>query len=153
MFVSYSHENAQWFKRLQPLLKFHWPRTNPPRTWHDQELSAGAHWDDEIRSALDRMDVFVCLISYEFFASSYIMEVELERALERAKNDEVEIVPILLYDMDLETECGELSRYNPLPAWGKCWRDYERDGGHYQDAHKSIREGIRQAISKVHGNR
>ena len=31
----------------------------------------------------------------------------------------------------------------------KCWRDYERDGGHYQDAHKLIRDGLREAIDEV----
>ena len=149
LFVSYSHVNAQWFKRLQPLLKFTNPRTNPPRAWHDQELKAGDRWGKEIKEALTRMDVFVCLVSYEFLASGYIMDVEVKEALRQQKKNEVEIVPIVLYDMSLKAECHRLSVFNPLPAWGKCWRDYERNGGHYQDAHKEIRDGLRQAIDKV----
>ena len=149
LFVSYSHQNAQWFKRLQPLLKFTNPRTNAPRAWHDQELKAGDRWHNEIKEALERMDVFVCLLSFEFLASGYIMDVELKEALKRDKKNEVEIVPIVLYEMDLQTECRKLSAFNPLPVWGKCWRDYERDGGHYQDAHKPIRDGLREAIDKV----
>lgn len=151
-FVSYAHENAAWFGKLRPLL--HFPtHTKVAHVWHDQELKAGDRWDPEIRRALDDMDVFVCLVSYEFLASGYIREVELPRALERTNRGEVEVVPILLYDVDLACQCEELHGFNPLPAWGKCWRDYEKDGGHYQDAHKPIREGLWQAIEKVQGRR
>ena len=69
--------------------------------------------------------------------------------MEREKTGEVQIVPIILYDVNLEKDCPELYPFNPLPAWGKCWRDFEKDGGEYQDAHKPIRDGLRQAIEKV----
>ena len=143
VFVSYSHVNSAWFKRLDPVLKF----TRPAKiahVWHDQKLKAGERWDDEIRDALERMDVFVCLVSYEFLASDYIMDVELKRALARARKREVEIVAIVLYDSDLKKECPRLSKFQ-LPLKGGCWRDYEKDGGYYQDAHKPIREAIRRA--------
>lgn len=148
LFVSYSHENSTWFGHLRPLLKFPDP-TNTAHVWHDQLLQVGDRWDPAIRAALDRMNVFVCLVSYEFLASDYIMQIELPKALERAKRGDVEIVPILLYDVDLKVECPELHQFNPLPAWGKCWRDYEKDGGHRQDAHRPIRNGLRQAIDKI----
>lgn len=93
--------------------------------------------------------MFVCLLSFEFLAAGYIMDVEVKRAMAREKKKEVEIVPKLLYEMDMKADCPDLHPFNPLPAWGKCWRDYERDGGHYQDAHKPIRDGLRQTIDKV----
>lgn len=148
-FVSYSHLNATWFAKLRPLLRFRSPSANIAHAWHDQELCPGDRWNDEIQTALKIMDVFVCLVSYEFLDSEYIMEVELEYALAQEKKGEVEIVPILLYDVNLKQECPELHAFNPLPAWGKCWRDYEKGGGHYQDAHKSIRDGFYQVIEKV----
>ena len=148
LFVSYSHVNAPWFAKLRPLLKFNSP-TGLAHVWHDQELEAGDRWDKEIRAALEEMDVFVCLLSFEFLASGYIMDVELKRALAREKKKEVQIVPIVLYPMDLKAEHPQLYAFNPLPAWDKCWRDYERDGGEYQDAHKPIRDGLRQAIEKA----
>ncbi|MCB1066408.1 MAG: toll/interleukin-1 receptor domain-containing protein [Verrucomicrobiae bacterium] len=148
IFVSYAHLNAAWFGKLSPLLKFR-EKTKLAHIWHDQKLEAGDRWDPEIRKALETMDVFVCLVSYEFLASGYIMDIELEKALEREKTGEVQIVPIILYDVNLEKDCPELYPFNPLPAWGKCWRDFEKDGGEYQDAHKPIRDGLRQAIEKV----
>lgn len=152
LFVSYSHQNRAWFAKLRPLLKFRMP-THEAHAWHDQELKAGDRWEQEIREALAAMDVFVCLVSYEFLASDYIIDIELKQALERAENEAVEIVPILLYEVNLKEDCPELQVFNPLPAWDKCWRDYEKDGGHYQDAHKPIRDGLRQAIDKASARR
>jgi len=148
LFVSYSHINGVWLERLRPVLKFNRCR-DKAIAWHDKEMKAGDRWDKEIREALERMDVFVCLVSFEFLASDYIKDVELKKALAREKRNEVEIVPIVLYPMDLEKDNPKLSEFNPLPAWGKCWQEYEEKTGHYQTAHKPIREGLRQAIDKV----
>ena len=149
LFVSYSHENAVWFERLRPVLKFDGCR-DKAYAWNDQEMKAGDRWDREIKEALKRMHVFVCLVSLEFLTSGYIKDVELKRALAREKKKEIEIVPIVIYGgIDLGEECPELSEFNPLPLWGRCWRDFEKDGGEYQDAHGLIRRGLRQAIDKV----
>jgi hypothetical protein len=149
LFVSYSHRNAVWLDRLQPLLKFdHCQDKAYP--WDDQKMHAGDRWDKQIRGALERMHVFVCLVSIEFLASGYIRSVELPRALERAKGKEIELVPIVIYpNVDIKAECDELILFNPLPAWGKCWRDYQVEPGDYGDAHGLIRAGLRQAVGKI----
>ena len=95
------------------------------------------------------MHVFVCLVSYEFLASEYIMDVELKEALRREKKKEVEIVPILLYPVNLDNDCPELKPFNPLPGFGKNWRGFELDGGQHQDAHMLIRDGLWEAIHRV----
>lgn len=148
MFVSYSHENAVWFGKLRPLLKFRDPGAEVAHVWHDQKLEAGHRWHGEIQLAMRSMDIFVCLVSYEFLASGYIMEVELKEALQRVKKD-IEIVPILLYPVNLDNDCPELKTFNPLPAWGKSWRDFEAEGGDHRDAHRPIRDGLWQAIQRV----
>src|SRR5690349_5740633 len=98
LFVSYSHLDREWFAKLQPLLKFKSP-THVAHLWHDQHLQPGVPWLDEIRSALDRMDVFVCLVSSHFVASDFINEVEVEVALRRAAERKCVIVPLLICDM------------------------------------------------------
>ena len=148
LFVSYSHENAVWFDRVRPVLKFDHCR-DKAYAWNDQQMKAGDRWDKAIREALERMDVFVALVSFEFLASGYIREVELMRALAREKDSQIEIVPIVLFPINLEQDCPKLSAFNPLPSWGKCWLDYENETGYYQAAHKPIREGLRQAIDKA----
>jgi hypothetical protein len=74
------------------------------------------------------LDIFLCLVSFQFLASGYIQNVELPRAKARHKNDEIEIVPVVLYPMDFQHDCEFLYQLNPLPALGKSWRDFEKDG-------------------------
>ena len=147
MFVSYSHENAAWCKRLFPVLRVK-ANVDTLQPWHDTELQAGDRWDKEIRAELERMDIFLCLVSYQFLASGYIQNVELPRAKARHKNHEIEVVPVVLYPMDLEHDCDFLYALNPLPEWGRCWRDFEKDGD-WNDALYPIGNGIKQAIEKA----
>ncbi len=152
LFVSYSHSDSVWLGRLQPFLQFDHCH-NKAYTWDDQKMTAGDRWDKEIRDALEKMDVFVCLLSIEFLTSHYIRTVELPRAFEREKANEIRIVPIIIYpNIDLKTECPELSVFNPLPKWGECWRQYEGERGDYGDAHGLIRKGLRDAINKAKKN-
>jgi hypothetical protein len=113
--------------------------------WHATELKAGDRWDKEIRAELERMDIFLCMVSFEFLASDYIQNVELPRAKARLENNEIEVVPVVLYRIDLQHYCEFLHRLNPLPEWGKSWRDYRA----YSDALQSIGSGIKQAIEKA----
>lgn len=148
LFVSYSHQNSTWSKRLMPVLKV---KANVPelRPWHDSELKAGDQWDTEIRDELKRMDIFLCLVSMQFLASDYIQQVELAEAVRRYERGEVIIVPLLLYPMDLDADCPALKGINPLPAFGKTWREFEQDGGDWNDALYPIGNGLKQAIDKV----
>ena len=147
MFVSYSHENAAWCKRILPVLKVK-ANVDTLQPWHDTELKAGDRWDKEIRAELEQMDIFLCLVSFDFLASGYIRNVELERAKTRHKNGEIEILPVLLYPMDLKHDCEFLYQLNPLPEWGKSWRDFEK-GGDWRDALYPIGNGVKQAIEKA----
>jgi hypothetical protein len=72
------------------------------------------------------MEIFLCLVSYQFLASGYIQSVELPRAKARHDNGEIEVVPVVPYPMDLKHDCEFLYPLNPLPEWGKSWRDFER---------------------------
>ena len=152
LFVSYSHENAVWSKRLLPLLKV---KANVAglQPWHDTELKAGDLWDEEIRAELKRMDIFLCLVSVQFLASRYIQEVELPEALERHQRGEIVIVPLLLYPIDWEADCPVLKKFNPLPVFGKSWREFEQNGGDWNDALYPIGNGLKQAIDKVRARR
>ena len=116
--------------------------------WHDTELKAGDRWDKEIRAELERMDIFLCLVSFQFLASDYIQNVELPRAKARHENNEIEVVPVVLYRLDLEHYCEFLHRLKPLPEWDKSWRDFEKDGD-WNDALYPIGNGIKQAIEKA----
>jgi hypothetical protein len=111
MFVSYSHENAAWCKRLLPLLKVK-ANVDTLQPWHDTELKAGDRWDKEIRAELEQMDIFVCLVSYQYLSSHYIQNVELPIVKKRYMKGEIEVVPVLLYPMDLKQDSAFLHQFN-----------------------------------------
>lgn len=143
-FVSYSHEDAIWMRRLLPVLKVKAGVQNV-QAWHDAEIQAGGRWDDEIRAELSQMDVFFCLVSFEFLASDYIQTVELPMAQTRHAKGEIEVVPILLWQMDLKEDCPFLHQFNPLPKWGEYWGQYSE----FNAALYKIGNGVKQAITNV----
>ena len=152
LFISYAHENKVWMKRLTPLLDgLKWDDRMATQSldylhaWHDKELTAGSQWDGEIKRELDEMNVFVPLISAEFFSSHYIQEIELARAKERHALGEILVVPIRLYDIDLRKRCAFLHGFNSFPATDKCWSNY-RDR---RTALEPIYEGLWAAIDEA----
>lgn len=154
LFISYSHQNRVWMERLAPLLdgfKYDERLTRNAtgldfvHAWHDKELTSGHQWDGEIRQELDRMDVFVPLVSEDFIASEYIRTVELVRAKERHKRDDIGVVPILLYDVNLRAKCSFLHLFPSLPAHGRCWTNYRS----WRSAHRPIDDGLWAAIEAV----
>ncbi len=148
LFVSYSHKDKIWFERFSPLLEL---ETNygTVRAWHDTEIISGSGWDQEIREALDQMEMFICLVSVDFLTSPYIRDVELSKAIERYESGQTEIVPVVLYPMNLQRYHPFLFGRNPLPEFGKSWRDVEREAGDWKDALYTIGNGLSKAIEKA----
>lgn len=150
IFVSYSHLDREWFQKLRPLLIFDNHPTRLAHVWHDNELKAGDRWDKEIREELERMDIFVCLLSYNFRASGYIQTVEKPAALRREKQkpQKTVIVPLQLIKMD-PRDMEDFKHFNPLPEWGKSWLCFSENGGDLQAALKPIRTGLLDAVERV----
>ena len=155
IFVSYAHQNRVWMERLRPLLI---GMQNDDRgrklagldgvsAWHDTELEAGGRWDQQIKDAMERMTIFVPLVSHDFFASWYIQNVEMPRARQRHENGDIHVVPILLEDVNLREKCEFLSQFSTLPESGRWWRSYRA----YGDANRPIDDGLWAAVEKVLG--
>jgi len=149
LFISYSHKNRVWMERLGVFLNgFQYDDRLANRglqylhAWHDNELSLGNPWDGDIRQELEEMDIFVPLVSPEFFASWYIQEVELLRAKDRHAVGEILIVPIIIYEANLREKCAFLHGFKSLPATDRWWNSYPDAN----DAYKLIDDGLWMAI-------
>ena len=95
VFISYSHVDAEWLKRLRIHLK---PieREEVIDLWDDTRIAVGAQWKEAIMDALNTASIAVLLVSASFLASDFIAEHELPTLLTRAKAGGTTIIPVIL---------------------------------------------------------
>ncbi len=95
VFLSYSHVDEEFKNKLDvhlaPL-----KRNNKVETWNDRKLLPGALFDDEIKNHLNEDEIIILLISADFINSDYCYEIEMMKALERMKNSDAIVIPIIL---------------------------------------------------------
>src|SRR5258707_7345588 len=95
VFISYSHEDRKWLKRLRVHLR-PLERDQNIEIWDDTRITPGDRWRKEIRSAIESTQVAVLLISADFLASDFITTDELPPLLEAAEKDGAVILSIIL---------------------------------------------------------
>jgi hypothetical protein len=118
VFVSYSHKDEDWKKRLVKHLDA-LVRARRIAVWHDRMIEAGDDWNDEIRKAMSEAAFAVCLVSSDYLSSEFCLNQEISFFLHRREQDGLIIIPILLrpcpwYAFDW------LSALQMLPRDGKC---------------------------------
>jgi tetratricopeptide (TPR) repeat protein len=93
VFISYSHRDEKWLKRLMTHLR---PieRDHGIEVWHDKKLTSGSRWREEIASALETTRVAILLISADFLASDFIAEAELPGLLRASSG--IKILPVIV---------------------------------------------------------
>jgi len=141
IFFCYAHEDERLLERLkshlQPL-----QRQGFIDVWHDRDIDAGTEWESEINQHLNAAQIILLLVSPDFMASDYINNVELKRAVERHRDGEARVIPIILRPAYWQGE--PLGKLQALPTDGKPvigsgW--YNLD-----DAFLNVTEGIRKVI-------
>jgi hypothetical protein len=95
VFVSYSHCDESWLKRLRVHLK-PLERDYALDIWDDSKFVAGSRWRDEINLAIQSAKVAVLLISADFLASDFIINNELPPLLDAARKDGAVIMPLIV---------------------------------------------------------
>jgi TIR domain-containing protein len=85
VFISYSHKDAAWLKRLRQYLR-PLEELDLIRIWDDTEIRVGSDWNAEIRKALDSARVAVFLVSQNLLDSPFVKETELPALLDAARN-------------------------------------------------------------------
>ena len=151
IFFAYAHEDEELRDELEKHLT-DLKRQGVIATWHDRKIGPGKEWEGEIDPHLNTAPVILLLISPDFIASDYCMNVEVKRAMERHEDGEARVIPVILRQVHWKsTPFGKLKA---LPTDGKpvtSWPD--RD-----EAFFDVAQGIRAAVVdlrliEMHGTR
>lgn len=91
-FISYSHQDQEWLKRLLVHLRPHTRQYELMVPWSDQQLQAGTQWRQEIAAAIARAQAAILLVSPDFLASNFIAIHELPPLLSAAQREGLRVL-------------------------------------------------------------
>jgi hypothetical protein len=147
VFISYSRKDEQLREKLVThlaLLK----QQNLIRSWYDREIGAGEDFHRAISKELATAEIILLLLSPDFLASEYCMDVELKIALERhhSATDPARLIPVIV------RTCGwrhheQLSRLNALPTDGRPideWPNADK-------AFEVVADALRKELQQIRG--
>lgn len=83
VFVSYSHQDLEWFERINRLLA-KLESAGDTTFWTDRKIKSGERWLDVIRQRLDSATAAILLTSPSFLERPFIRDEELPVLLDKA---------------------------------------------------------------------
>ena len=95
IFISYSHRDQAWLKKLEPHLSALADRGHIDY-WADTRIRPSVRWRDEVEAALNRAAAAILLVTPSFLASEFIKDVELAKLLSRADSDGCQVWSLIV---------------------------------------------------------
>jgi internalin A len=142
VFVSYSHRDEGHLGQLKGHIRL-LERQGLVEPWDDRQIRPGDDWASEVDENLNRADIILCLMSHNFINSDYCYNIERPRALQRSKDGEASVIPILLDEVDLSGE--ELLSLQSLPSAQQPI--LSRHWSNPNEAWRIVAEGIRKVVA------
>ncbi len=147
IFISYSHKDEAYRETLSIHLK-PLERKKIIKVWHAVTIAPGQEWDFEIKRELSEAEIILFLVSPDFLASDYVHEVELPKALERYKNQEAVVVPILIRTSRFKK--SDLGRFQALPRNLKPINEWKNKDAAWMDVVEKLEGVVQRAQENRH---
>ncbi len=141
IFFSYAHQDEKYRDQLEQHLGF-LKRTNLLKSWHDRKIVPGQEWHREIDEQINFADIILLLITPAFASSDYCWDVEVKRALERRKQGDALVVPILIKPV-AGWEDTPLGKLQALPKDAKAATQWNN----LNEAFLNIAGGLRDILN------
>ena len=144
VFISYSHKDKDWLKRLKIHIK-PFEKKGIIDLWDDTKIKPGMLWREEIKKALDTTKVAILLVSANFLASDFIIENELPPLLSAAEKEGAVIIPVILRPCAFsESELEKFQSINPPSKALSGMSEHEQEEV-LVNAAKSIKEALEKS--------
>lgn len=117
IFISYSHKNIKYKEKLLTSLEA-LKQSYEIEAWHDGMIEAGGNIDENVKRELEKSDIILLLITDSYLASYYCMKKELANAIEREKNNECKVIPVMFQESIL-VDTLSFFNHNRVPEDGK----------------------------------
>ncbi|MCX6582915.1 MAG: toll/interleukin-1 receptor domain-containing protein [Candidatus Aminicenantes bacterium] len=95
IFISYSHEDAEFEKMLVKQLKV-LELEGFCDLWEDNRIQTGSDWFPEIEKAINDADIAVLMVSAGFLTSPFIRGKEVPPILERREKEGLKVLPLFV---------------------------------------------------------
>ena len=145
LFSIYAPKDVSLHERLEKQLSS-LKRQRLISLWSVDKILAGADRNVEIERNLNTAQIILLLLSADFFASEYCYDV-MTRALQKHKEDNVCVIPILLRPVDWED--SPVSALQALPTNGKPVTNWHNRDDAYLLIAKEIRKIIEAQFNPI----
>ena len=140
IFISYSHKDSKYKKELLSHLKS-LELTHNIDVWHDGKILPGDKIDAEVLTQLSSSDVVLLLVSPNFLASSYCIDVELKQAIQKHNDAQCIVVPVILSESIIDDNLS-FANLMRVPEDGKPIQKFRPQNNGYVNALAKIKQMI-----------
>ncbi len=144
-FICYAHEDHSTVLGLLKHLKV-FEKQHLLELWFDGQIFAGQDWDKSIKNRLAISDLILLFISVDFLTSDYIENIELQTALQRHRNGEATLIPIIVRSCDWQNYF-EIGKFQALPE--KALPIMSKHFPYIDEAYYEIAQGIKRTIREI----
>jgi hypothetical protein len=112
-------------------------------TWYDRQILPGTEWDEEIKARLNTADIILLLVSADFLATDYCIQVEIPEALRRHEAGEATVMPVILRHCAWKhTPLAKIQAYPEKAKPIKGWADID-------EAYTNVVDGVYLAATEI----